>query len=86
MKAIYNGRLATITDTMSRPGGNSNEDGAILDEELWVAFGDPNLVVDPTDDQVEAALLGLPIPADPELDAEIAAMARYAIRTGRLPR
>lgn len=30
-------------------------DGAILDHELWVSFCDPDLIVDPTDDQVAAA-------------------------------
>lgn len=30
-------------------------DGAVLDHELWVSFCDPDLIVDPTDSQVEAA-------------------------------
>lgn len=28
-------------------------DGAVLDHELWVSFVDPELIVDPTDKQVE---------------------------------
>jgi hypothetical protein len=30
-------------------------DGAVLDGEVWISFLDPALIVDPTDDQVEAA-------------------------------
>lgn len=67
MKALYKGRLATITDCMGNPSVDTdpslspreylwNMDGAVLDDELWVSFCDPDLIVDPTDEQVERAL------------------------------
>jgi hypothetical protein len=39
-------------------------DGAVLDDELWVSFMDPDLIVDPTDIQMAAARAGLPIPLE----------------------
>lgn len=58
MKAIHRGALQHVTD----------DDGAsvLLDDRIYVRFGDPDLIIDPTDDQVDAALAGLPIPPDPE--------------------
>ena len=58
MKAIHRGALRHVTD----------DDGAgvLLDDGIYVRFGDPDLIIDPTDDQVDAALAGLPIPPDPE--------------------
>jgi hypothetical protein len=50
--------------------------GSILDpltggEVVVVRFGDPSLIIDPTDAQWEAAKAGLPIPADPDADVEL---------------
>ena len=58
MKAIHRGVLRHVND----------DDGAgvLLDGEVYVPFGDPDLIIDPTDDQVDAALAGLPITPDPE--------------------
>jgi hypothetical protein len=61
VKAIHFGVLRHVTD----------DDGAgvLLDGEVYVRFGDPDLIIDPTDDQVGAALACLPIPPDPEDEA-----------------
>lgn len=47
MRAIYRGHLSTITDDTG--------DGVVLDDDMWVPFNDPDLVIDPTDDEVDAA-------------------------------
>lgn len=58
MKAIHHGKLYHVWEDVS--------DGLILDAgdagPLFVAYGDRNLIVDPNDDQVEAALAGQPVP------------------------
>jgi hypothetical protein len=51
--------------------------GSILEpieggKRVAVRFGDPTLIIDPTDSQWEAAKVGLPIPRDQGADAELA--------------
>lgn len=58
MKAIYRGKLHHI----DADSGN----GVVLDDGSEVSFGDHELIIDPTDDQVAAAIAGEPIPADPD--------------------
>jgi len=61
MKAIHRGVLRHVDD----------DDGAgvLLGGGVYVRFGDPDLIIDPTDDQVDSALACLPIPPDPEDEA-----------------
>jgi hypothetical protein len=66
MYAIYRGHLAYM--------GDNTGDGVMLDfmdgtAPVEVSFGEDDLVVDATDDQVAAAREGRPIPPDPESDA-----------------
>ena len=63
MKAIYRGVVCHITD--------STGESVILDHELEVPFGSPGLIVDPTDEQVEAAEAGSEIPADPDIEGDL---------------
>lgn len=62
MRAIYQG-------TVYRTGDNLNE-CVLLDDESGrerarVSYGALELIVDPTDDQLEAARTGRPIPPEP---------------------
>jgi hypothetical protein len=73
--AIWQGRRYREVGEQTTP-----EDGwvgSILDpieggERIVVRFGDLSLIIHPTDDQWEAAKAGLPIPPDPNADAELA--------------
>jgi hypothetical protein len=51
-------------------------------ERVRIRFGDPALVIDPTDAQWDAAKAGEPIPVDPETDRELADLAVTIIRAG----
>lgn len=86
MKAIYRGELHHVIDDAG--------DGVILDYEdepgwIKVEYGEDSLIVDPTDDQVDAARAGLPIPPDPDdtpvSDALIAhlVLPSYDVRSPR---
>jgi hypothetical protein len=63
VKAIHRGALRHVTD----------DDGAgvLLDDGIYVRFGDPDLIIDPTDDQVDVALAGLTIPPDAEDESDL---------------
>ena len=71
MRLIYKGRAGWMADEI-------DGDTIVFEDQdgnRWsVSYGDLDLIVDPTDDQLEAALAGEPIPDDPEADAELAAM------------
>ena len=58
MKAIHNGEVKHIADHLG--------DGVTFIEGGRADFGDPDLIVDPTDEQVEAAEQHRPIPPDPD--------------------
>lgn len=68
MKAIYRGVVCHVTD--------ETKDGVILDGELAVSFSDLGLVIDPTDQQIEAAHRGDTIPMEPEERAFLEDLAR----------
>ena len=51
-------------------------DGVVLDCGHTVDYGDPTLIVDPTDEQIAAVLAGRPIPPDPDDDATMEASVR----------
>jgi hypothetical protein len=77
MKAIYKGHIHHIIEDTGT--------GLILDhddEPGWfkVDFGDRFLIVDPTDDQVDAANAGDPIPPDPEDEPVFVTLLRHLSR------
>jgi hypothetical protein len=49
MKAIYNGKLYTLGDQMVAAVLIDEETG----EELTVSLGEPDLIIDPTDTEIE---------------------------------
>lgn len=71
MRLIWRGRAGWLADEVD---GDAlifeGSDGSRIN----VDYGDSELIVDPSDDQLEAALSGKPIPEDPEADAELASM------------
>jgi hypothetical protein len=70
MKYIH-GRPAHLAHQVDEIGT-----GVVLDCGHTVDYDDLTLIVDPTDDQVAAAVAGRPIPPDPEDEAELEATIR----------
>jgi len=76
MKYIH-GRPAHLAHQVDEIGT-----GVVLDCGHTVDYDDLTLIVDPTDDQVAAAVAGRPIPPDPEDEAELEATIRLTSFAG----
>lgn len=61
MKAIWMGDVYHVAEDYGEGLALDHGEGRV-----YVPFGDRDLIVDPTDDQVDAARAGLPIPPDPD--------------------
>jgi hypothetical protein len=61
MLAIYEGTVYGTGDDLNECVLLDDETG---EEQLRVSYGSPTLIVDPTDDQIEAARAGRPIPPE----------------------
>lgn len=76
MYAIHRGRVGRIVDTLSDGVAVECDDGTID----TFPFGQ-DTIVDPTDDQLDAARDGRPIPRDPEADREVFEIMADVART-----